>query len=106
MKKRIKKYEKVFRTSISRNKGIHGDSIEIMLVKIREGEGTEAISDRDLVYNDNESDTVNPVTNIRSDKFELMLDEKIGEYEHRNKKKAPKVEEKKKDDGEGDPSGD
>lgn len=95
MKIRNKKWKQYFKTTIKRNTAIQGDSIETMILKIKNGEGTEAISDRDLVYNDNEVDTVNPVTNIRSDKMELMLEEKIGEYEHKAKKgKTPKPKEK------------
>ncbi|UYD39174.1 MAG: hypothetical protein [Wigfec virus K19_83] len=84
---RNRKYARVrIDTQLSINNSIQGDSIEIMMERIREGEGEDAIQDRDLVYNDAESNTVNPVTNIRTDKFESMLDEKIGEYEHKNKK--------------------
>lgn len=72
-------------TQLNVNESILGDSIEIMIERLKEGEGEEGIQDRDLVYNDNESKTINPVTNIRSDKMELMLEEKIGEYEHRNR---------------------
>lgn len=104
MKRYTKKFKRTFRTTIEQNKGIVGDSIEIMLLKIREGEGEDGIADRDLVYNDNETDTVNPVTNIRSDKMELLLEEKMGEYEHKQKKgKTPKVvEEENTDGGEGE----
>lgn len=74
------------KTTISINNSIQGDSLEVMIERLREGEGEEGIQDRDLVYNDNEASRVNPVTNIRSDKMELMLEEKIGEYEHRSRK--------------------
>lgn len=84
---RVQKHERQkSETTIEINAGIVGDSIETMLERIREGEGEEGIPDRDLVYNDNESSTVNPITNIRSDKFDLMNDEKAGEYEHRHRK--------------------
>lgn len=81
------------RTQLDINKGIQGDSIENMLERLRIGEGEEAITDRDLVYNDNESNTINPLTNIRSDKMELMLEEKIGEYEHKHRKANKKANE-------------
>lgn len=54
-----------------------------------EGEGEDGIEARDLVYNDNETSKVNPITNIRSDKMELMLEEKIGEFEHKHRKIKP-----------------
>lgn len=73
-------------TSLEINNSVIGDSIEIMMERLNEGEGEEGISERDLVYNDNETGMVNPITNIRSDKMELMLEEKIGEYEHRHRK--------------------
>ena len=79
-------------TTLEINDGIQGESIETTLERIREGEGEETISDRDLVYNDNESSTVNPITNIRTDKFEAMLDEKIGMYDYQNKKHQKKTE--------------
>lgn len=82
----FKKDRKKTRSQLRINKRIIGDSIERMLERIREGEGEDSISDRDLVYNDNESNSVNPITNIRSDKFELMLEEKIGEQDHRKKR--------------------
>lgn len=96
--KYTKKYVKKFRTTISINKGILGDPIETMLERLKEGEGEDGIEDRDLVYNDNEADRVNPLTNIRSDKMELMLEEKIGEYEHKHTKmKVVKDEETKEE---------
>lgn len=73
-------------TSLSINVGVEGDTIEVMIERLKEGEGEDGITDRDLVYNDNETDLVNPITNIRSDKMELMLEEKVGEYEHRHRK--------------------
>lgn len=73
------------KTSLNINNGVQGDSIEVMMERLIQGEGIDAVEDRDLVYNDNESGMVNPITNIRSDKFELMLNEKIGEYEHNHK---------------------
>lgn len=84
---------------MSINKSVVGDSIEIMMERIREGEdGENAIAERDLVYNDNETIDVNPITDIRSDKSELRLEEKIGEYEHRNRTmKVVKDEEKPKE---------
>lgn len=85
-------------TSLEINNSVIGDTIEIMMERLNEGEGEEGISERDLVYNDNETGMVNPITNIRSDKMELMLEEKIGEYEHRHKKmkvvKDEEIEEK------------
>lgn len=85
--KRVKKYEMgKTQTSITRNKGIQGDTIEIMMERLREGEGEDSVADRDLVYNDNETDRVNPITNIRTDKMETMLEEKIGEYAHKHRK--------------------
>lgn len=98
---RLKNY-----TSLKKNDNIVGDSIEIMMVKINEGEGEGSIEDRDLVYNDNEATEANPLTNIRSDKFELMLEEKIGEYEHKDRKlqrtkdaEEEKIKEKEKEAG-------
>lgn len=85
-------------TTITRNKGVIGDSIELMIEKIRDGDGEDSILDRDLVYNDNESNTVNPITNIRSDKMELMLDEKIGEYEHKHRAKMKVVQDENKEE--------
>lgn len=73
-------------TLLNRNKGIIGDTIETMVERLMEGEGIEGIEDRDLVYNDGETNTVNPITNIRSDKMELMLEEKIGEQNFKNRK--------------------
>lgn len=81
-----KETRKKEKTTIERNKSVVGDSIEVMMERLREGEGEESILDRDLVYNDNESSTVNPITNIRADKNELMLEEKIGEYNHKHRK--------------------
>lgn len=68
------------------NKGIIGHSIEITMERLIADGTIEGLDDRDLVYNDNEVNLVNPVTNIRSDKFELMLDEKIDYYNHKHKK--------------------
>lgn len=105
--RRNKKWLKRFRTQFSMNKGIQGETIERMLERLREGEGTEGIQDRDLVYNDNEAANVNPLTNIRSDKNELMLEEKIGEYEHKHRKmKVVKDEEKAPDEGGNEQEGD
>lgn len=92
------------RTTLNINKSVIGDSIEIMMERLREGEGEESIQDRDLVYNDNESGIVNPITNIRSDKFELMLEEKIGQYEHEHRPtmkvvKEEEAEKPKEDNG-------
>lgn len=86
----MKKYTKTpnvrKRTQIRRNTSIIGDSIEVMVERLMQGEGVDGVEDRDLVYNDGETAEVNPITNIRSDKFELMLNEKIGEYEYRRNK--------------------
>ena len=68
------------------NKGIIGHTIEITMERLINEGAIEQIDDRDLVYNDNEVNIVNPITNIRSDKFELMLEEKIDMYNHRHKK--------------------
>lgn len=93
---RVKKTErKKDKTQLTINKGIIGESLEIMMERLMEGEGEGAIEDRDLVYNDSESDTVNPITNIRSDKFELMLEEKIGHQTHEKKKITDKEEAEK-----------
>lgn len=81
-----KKWKKREKTQIKRNNTIVGDGIEVMIEKLKEGEGEDAIEERDLVYNDNETSTVNPITNIRSDKFDLMLEETMGKYEHDHKK--------------------
>lgn len=95
MKRRNYGYTKRFVETIDRNKSVVGDSIEIMLERIKEGEGTDGIADRDLVYNSDETAEINPVTNIRSDKMELMLEEKIGEQGYkRNKMKVVKEEPK------------
>lgn len=80
-----KKNRVIRKTTIDINESILGDSIEKMIERLKEGEGEDGITDRDLVYNDNETIDVNPVTNIRTDKMEKMLEEKIGEYEHRNR---------------------
>ena len=56
------------------------DSIEIMIEKLREGVGEDAIEERDLVYYDNETTEINPLANIRTDKEELRLDEQISKY--------------------------
>lgn len=77
---------------LKRNNSILGDTIEITVERLMQGEGEDGIEDRDLVYNDGESSIVNPITNIRSDKFELMADEKIGEYEHKHRKLKTKEE--------------
>lgn len=90
---------KRIKTTLNMNSTIVGDSIEVMMERIMAGDGEASIEDRDLVYNDNESTDVNPLTNIRTDKFEAMLDEKIGEYDHKNRKIPRTVEaEKKKED--------
>lgn len=68
------------------NKGIIGHTIEITMERLIADGTIEGIEDRDLVYNDNEVNLVNPITNIRSDKFELMLEEKIDFYDHKHKK--------------------
>lgn len=73
------------------NTAVQGDTIELSMERLMHGEGLDSIEDRDLVYNDSETGIVNPITNIRSDKFELMLEEKIGEYEFKHAK-TPKVE--------------
>lgn len=73
------------------NTAVQGDTIELSMERLMQGEGLDSIEDRDLVYNDSETGIVNPITNIRSDKFELMLEEKIGEYEFKHAK-TPKVE--------------
>lgn len=97
---RIQKHERQkSETNLDRNRGIIGESIETMLERIREGEGEDSISDRDLVYNDGESATVNPLTNIRSDRMELMLEEKMGEYAHKHRTvKMDVVKEKDKEE--------
>lgn len=46
------------------------------------------------MFGDDETKTVNPITNIRSDKMELMLDEKIGEYNYKKRKITKKEENK------------
>lgn len=78
----VKKYKEYIepRTQIRRNKTIVADSIEIMIEKLREGVGEDAIEERDLVYYDNETTEINPLANIRTDKEELRLDEQIGKY--------------------------
>jgi len=86
------------RTTLEINESVVGESIEIMLERLKEGEGEDSVEDRDLVYNSDETETVNPLTNIRSDKMELMLEEKIGEYEWRGRK-TRSVEEKNNEEG-------
>lgn len=95
--------KKRFRSGITKNNSVVGDSIEIMLEKIRNGEGVDSIPERDLVYNDNPTARVNPITNIRSDKMELMLEEKMGGYEwdHRTIQKIDEV--KTEEGGEPEP---
>lgn len=82
----MKRIPKQPNTKLNINKSVIGESIENMVEKLMQGEGENAIEDRDLVYNSDESMIVNPITNIRSDKMELMLEEKIGKYvhDHRN----------------------
>lgn len=88
-------------TTIERNESVIGESIERMLERLREGEGEGVIEDRDLVYNDNMSDTINPITNIRSDKMEMLLEQKIDEHEYNRKKMQIAKDEKKKKAEEG-----
>lgn len=73
-------------TLMSRNKSIRGDTIEVQVERLMAGEGIDSVEDRDLVYNDQESPVVNPITNIRTDKMEVMLEEKIGQYEWQDHK--------------------
>ncbi len=93
-----------FRSSINVNESIQGDSIEVMMERLMEGEGEQGIEDRDLVYNDNESATVNPITNIRTDQMEARLDEVIGRQEHDKRKiqrtKDAEEDRKKKEEAE------
>lgn len=86
--KRIPKYVP---TSLRMNKSVIGDSLELTIERLKSGAGIEGIEDRDLVYNNNETVTVNPITDIRSDKMELLADEKIGQYEH-ERRRTPRVE--------------
>lgn len=86
MVRRNTKYVKRFEEQINRNKSIIGDSIEIMIERIKEGEGVDGIADRDLVYNSDETAEVNPITNIRSDRGELRLEEKINEQGYKRSK--------------------
>lgn len=95
----MKKIPKRVPTVIKRNNAVIGESIELTMERLMMGEGLEGIEDRDLVYNDGESSIVNPITNIRSDKWELMLDEKIGEYEHKHRKVNKVVEDTPIDEG-------
>lgn len=90
----MKRNTKRRKTTIKINNSVVGDSIEITMERLMEGEGESGIEDRDLVYNDGESGIVNPITNIRSDKMELMLEEKIGEYDYQRKRTAKITEEK------------
>lgn len=95
MKRRNRTVTKRHLETINVNKSIIGDSIEIMLERIKEGEGTEGIQERDLVYNSDETMDINPVTNIRSDKMELMLEEKISEQGYKRSKMKVITEEEK-----------
>lgn len=96
---RVQKHERQrIKSVLIINQSIQGDSIEVMMERIREGEGEEGIPDRDLVYNDNESTTVNPITNIRTDRFESMLEEKIGQYDHQHRKIPRTMEAEKKEE--------
>lgn len=91
--KRIPKKEKSLFTV---NTAIVGDSIESMLERLKaEGQGPEDMEDRDLVYNSDETTSVNPLTNIRTDKMEIMLEEKIAGYEYKHSKRQA-MEEKRK----------
>lgn len=90
---RGKRVPKRGKSLISRNTSVVGDSIETMLEKLKEGEGEGSIEDRDLVYNSDETAEINPITNIRSDKMELLLEETIGKYEHNRGKHQRKVDE-------------
>lgn len=81
-----KKARERTRTTLVINQSIIGDSLEVQLERLAEGEGIDTVQDRDLVYNDNETNQVNPITNIRTDKFDTMLEEKIGEFEWRHRK--------------------
>lgn len=92
----MKRIPKRIKTSIKLNESVIGDSIELMIERLMNNEGIDGVEDRDLVYNDNESGIVNPLTNIRSDKWELMLEEKIGEYEFKHRKIQSKETELKK----------
>lgn len=97
-----KKDRRRIKTTLEINKAVQGTSIELMLERIRNDEGIENIPDRDVVYNNDESETVNPITNIRTDKFEKMLEEKDGEYQHRNRKHMKVVKEDDKENKEKD----
>lgn len=92
---RGKRIPKRGKSLISRNTSVIGDSIETMLEKLKAGEGEGSIEDRDLVYNSDETAEINPITNIRSDKMELLLEESMGKYEHNKGKHAKKVDEEK-----------
>lgn len=91
----MKRKPKKSTTSIRINNSVQGDTIELIMERLMEGEGDAGIEDRDLVYNDKEAQDVNPITNIRSDRFELMLEEKIGEYEHKRAKVQKLLDEPK-----------
>lgn len=91
---KYKKYKQP-KSQLKINKTVVGDSIELMVQKIRAGEkGEDVIAERDLIYNEGESTEVNPLTNFRTDKEELRLDEADGKYNfhHREKKGAPNPE--------------
>lgn len=90
----MKKKFKRINTQIKRNISVLGETIEITVEKLLNNDLENSIEDRDLVYNSDETDIVNPITNIRSDKFDLMIEEKTGEIEHVHKK-STKIEETK-----------
>ena len=102
--KKIAKYKEYTqpKTQIRRNKTVVADSIEIMIEKLREGVGEDAIEERDLVYYDNETTEINPLANIRTDKEELRLDEQISKYKFQHEGQPNNEEEsEKREDPEG-----
>lgn len=99
MKRRNHTYENRFRTKLSINNNVQGDSLQVQLERLQAGEGLDSVEDRELVYYDNETTIINPLANIRSDKMELMVDEKIGEFEFRHRIQQVKEPENKEPDG-------
>lgn len=91
----MKRQGEKIKTKMIRNNSIVGETIEQMLIRVKNGEGIESIEDRDLVYNDNETVKVNPITDIRLDKRGLMLDETMGMIEFGERKGVRAREEEK-----------
>lgn len=73
-------------TQLEVNESLVGDTIEEILERKKEMKEQIETDNNELVYNDNETNIVSPTTNIRSDKFELMLEQKMDEQSFNEKK--------------------